>query len=103
MLKSSDWLDIAAGRPSTAGALDEVDLEIAVQHGLIGVIAHGASSTLRAQAKPVYARLESRQQVMRRHLRDLLIALSDVGVPYGPERGGASEVGFPGARDAHFH
>ena len=80
MMLSSDWLAIAAGEEPANSNLDEADLEIATRHGLIGVMAHGAAQSDRSPVRPVYARLWSRQQVMRRHLRELLELLHRSGV-----------------------
>jgi glycosyltransferase involved in cell wall biosynthesis len=80
VLRSSDWLDVAAGRPLRSETIDEADLEIAVGHGLVGLLAMSSNTSIRSAVNPVAVRLDARQRVMRAHLRELLVLLADAGV-----------------------
>jgi glycosyltransferase involved in cell wall biosynthesis len=60
--------------------IDEADLEIAVGHGLVGLLATGFDTSNRSIVNPVAVRHAARQQIMRTHLRGLLVLLADAGV-----------------------
>lgn len=89
MLRSSDWLAIAAGHPVDVHNLDDADLETAVDHGLVGVLAESSVPAIRAAVHPIHARLSSRQRVMRRHLHRLLTVFSESGVRVAVLKGAA--------------
>ncbi len=74
-------LDIAAGRDvEPRGPLTGHQTELAVRHGLMGLMATGPDPNLADQALPIYARLLAREQIMERHLRRLLEALTTAGI-----------------------
>jgi len=69
-------LDIAAGRPvDLTRPLSDDERELAVHHGLIGLMADHDDPHLRVPAIAVYARLAARQGVMRTHLHRILTEL----------------------------
>jgi glycosyltransferase involved in cell wall biosynthesis len=75
-------LDVAADRPVTlASELDEEDVKLAHEHGLIGLMADSPDSWLRRSAFPAFVRWSTRQQVMTGQLRRLLSSLSGAGIP----------------------
>lgn len=76
------WLlDVTAGEdsalPDCAG---EEQVELALRHGLIGLLANGNDQLARKLVRPVSARLQARHEVMKTHLQRLLVALHDSGV-----------------------
>jgi glycosyltransferase involved in cell wall biosynthesis len=74
-------LDIAAGRPIELNRpLNDDEMELAVRHGLIGLMAGHDNPNLIGASIAVYARLAARHGVMRRHLRRILVSLSDAGI-----------------------
>lgn len=70
-------LDLAAGNPVTSGAITDDEFVLGHQHGLVGLMATGADEGLRLRARPSFARLTARQDVMERHLRRVLQAFCD--------------------------
>ena len=79
----SQWLlDVAAGRPiDLARPITESDLELAVRHGLIGVMTDSANQNLRRAALPIFARLKARQKVMEHNLARILSSLHEAHIP----------------------
>ena len=74
-------LDLAAGRTyEHQGSLTSSQMELAVRHGLIGLIADSRESLLRDAVLPVFARLQARQQIMERHLRRLLETFAEAEI-----------------------
>jgi len=73
-------LDLAAGNPITSGAITDDEFVLGHQHGLVGLMATGANDDLRLRARPAFARLTARQDVMTRHLRRVLQAFRDQGI-----------------------
>ena len=55
--------------------LTRSELELAVRHGLIGLLAESSNDNLSSAALPVFARLQSRQELMNAHLRRILTRL----------------------------
>jgi glycosyltransferase involved in cell wall biosynthesis len=75
-------LDVAAGRARPVSRpLSGYRLELAVRHGLVGLMATGSDPLLSQGALPIFARLQARQQVMERNLRRILTSLAAAGVP----------------------
>ncbi len=89
MWDGTDWLDIVAGRRIPEHAPDEVDLEMAVHHGLTGMLAHSGGPSVEASVRPVFVRMAARQRVMRTHLRRILESLADGGVSVSVLKGPA--------------
>jgi hypothetical protein len=75
-------LDIAAGRAAPMPRPPSgYQMELAVRHGLVGLMATGSDAVLSRATLPIFARLQARQQVMERHLRRLLTSLHNANVP----------------------
>jgi glycosyltransferase involved in cell wall biosynthesis len=74
-------LDVAASRPIEpyVHPNDEV-LTLAHEHGLLGLLATNNVAEWSRVARPAFARLTARQQVMVRHLRRLLEAFHGEGI-----------------------
>ena len=79
----AQWLlEIAAGRPiDDARAISDSDLELAVRHGLIGVMADSANDNVSQAVLPIFARLKARQNVMEHHLERILTSLHQADIP----------------------
>lgn len=74
-------LDIASGRSvSIERPVADSELELAMYHGLIGLMADHENPQLRTAALPVYVRLKARHGAMKRHLRRVLNELNNAGV-----------------------
>ncbi|NND03061.1 MAG: glycosyltransferase, partial [Acidimicrobiia bacterium] len=74
-------LSVAASKPVRLDRpLSEEQLELAIHHGLFGLMADHDNPHLRNPAIPVFARLEARHSVMRSHLRPILTLLHESGV-----------------------
>lgn len=74
---SRTLLDVASGRSvSLERPLTDAELELAIHHGLIGLMADHENAQLRTAALPVYVRLAARHSVMNRHLRRILDRLN---------------------------
>ncbi len=74
-------VDVAAGRPvNLHRALSEDELELAVRHGLIGLMADVDNPNVYGPTVALYSRLAARQGVMARHLKRVLTELHAAGV-----------------------
>jgi hypothetical protein len=74
-------LDLAAGRPLALSAvMNDEAFALCHQHGLMGLLAMGPAGVLSSMARPSFARLTARQQVMVRHLQRVLHEFDDRGI-----------------------
>jgi glycosyltransferase involved in cell wall biosynthesis len=78
---SQALLDVAAGRLIDPQVRPDDDAwALAQHHGLIGLLATGTAAEWSRLARPAFARLTGRQQVMVRHMRRLLETFHDEGI-----------------------
>ena len=87
----SRWLlDLNAGRaPEHPPNVSDRDFELAIRHGLIGVMATETDPRTRALARPVFARLNARQGVMQSNTKRTLESLHRNGIRATVQKGPA--------------